>query len=912
MDFDSVAQDNTKTLFNGWNAYGDIESFLEDDGLRMGFFPSCNDGARHLMYSFDINGVLVEVSSLYSLRPGVHRLFLDQHALRVVPMWQLLKKHLTTRNYSQAVLREWSHIHGVKVGLVDGGFQLCISLVPENPVRPSRCLDTMEKGQSLTKQYMCQVLTHFAEQVKGLQPSLLARPTFQRNNLNNLGHMDVCPRDQMFVLSLLDQAISDTTPLQGLRAMVTLSRYGQKDPDPVRLSDMINMTEILKVSVHAGVVIRVNPVGNTGCLTHLMWSRLGLQDVTGPGGAISTNQSIHEAANYQSNLDDHPIVIDDKLLDVFAALPNKPLMNHLQLYCNTPHTHQTPFYKHPVSGVISTCGLLHADQTRAMHARALGYLSHMDDLIHKADIHLSACIEVVLLFEEERGIPELFHPEDAFDQKGLIRLLEKKPMLLPFKDDEGQGLRSVTSAVLQHLSGELHALLFLYSHMGGFKPSWRAFQLELALEEYFHGQPRCVSSRPYSSTLGTSSANIESRTKTRGFLGLAPHSGASAALVPPPLENYIQDQTQRERVERLFLFSDSLIGQPSQVATELVKVLAKDVYRSNSFPLQDLVSEDKPPMVVESVSYECFVHSVTNNVGRFKFPLVLHRANSMLEKEGFDFATLLLDGLRALDIKWFPKIEYFPERSKRVIWDTKSYVELFDKPLDRRMPPILTTTNAVIQHIVNTGLSFGSSMNRYRERGMPWLTEVLARVQRRFREPQRRRDEIKQLNLLCFVSCIGLIQNETHVDLGILRDMYLTIPYTLGMLRELGILSNFTLPYNIDGLQLYRLGPGIPYRVPPLPFRLAPLYDPLTRGKEDSEPEDVQLLEEEEDVPESSTAMVRPAYPSKPWSPEEIAMITLEGQGDMAYAHYVQHCQIAGVPARCLTAFTRERLALQE
>ncbi len=75
---------------------------------------------------------------------------------------------------------------------------------------------------------------------------------------------------------------------------------------------------------------------------------------------------------------------------------------------------------------------------------------------------------------------------------------------------------------------------------------------------------------------------------------------------------------------------------------------------------------------------------------------------------------------------------------------------------------------------------------------MPWLTEVLARVQRRFREPQRRRDEIKQLNLLCFVSCIGLIQNETHVDLGILRDMYLTIPYTLGMLRELGILSNFT------------------------------------------------------------------------------------------------------------------------
>lgn len=74
--------------------------------------------------------------------------------------------------------------------------------------------------------------------------------------------------------------------------------------------------------------------------------------------------------------------------------------------------------------------------------------------------------------------------------------------------------------------------------VGGYAASWRAYQLELALESFFFRHPLSTGDYPLSVSLGTDSNNPYSLTYQRGFLGLAPHSSASAGVVPPPLENW--------------------------------------------------------------------------------------------------------------------------------------------------------------------------------------------------------------------------------------------------------------------------------------------------------------------------------------------------------------------------------------
>lgn len=73
---------------------------------------------------------------------------------------------------------------------------------------------------------------------------------------------------------------------------------------------------------------------------------------------------------------------------------------------------------------------------------------------------------------------------DFFAEPMLDHLLETAPMLVPFPDNENcLGLCHV--AVF--LVSTLHDLLYRYKGLGGYENSWRAFQLELALDELFFG-----------------------------------------------------------------------------------------------------------------------------------------------------------------------------------------------------------------------------------------------------------------------------------------------------------------------------------------------------------------------------------------------------------------------------------------
>lgn len=118
-------------------------------------------------------------------------------------------------------------------------------------------------------------------------------------------------------------------------------------------------------------------------------------------------------------------------------------------------------------------------------------------------------------------------------------------MLVPFQwKEEELSLQSVLSQCLTHMVEELWQLGQQHEGKGGFLPTWRAFQLEIALEEAFHGHPLSNVDIVYSSALGTSSLHEFSATHVRGFMALGPATGPAIEDTPPPLLHWTKDPLQ--------------------------------------------------------------------------------------------------------------------------------------------------------------------------------------------------------------------------------------------------------------------------------------------------------------------------------------------------------------------------------
>lgn len=131
------------------------------------------------------------------------------------------------------------------------------------------------------------------------------------------------------------------------------------------------------------------------------------------------------------------------------------------------------------------------------------------------------------------------------------------------------------------MADQLRQLREKHIGKGGFLPMWKAFQLELALEEALYGHPLSNMDRQYSAALGTSSLHEFSATNMRGFMGLGAATGAAIEDCPPPLAHWIRDTLQMKRIERLFALTLTLKCKPSVLGPELVKLLLKDLFRRN-------------------------------------------------------------------------------------------------------------------------------------------------------------------------------------------------------------------------------------------------------------------------------------------------------------------------------------------
>ncbi|KAL7387991.1 hypothetical protein ABVT39_004956 [Epinephelus coioides] len=203
--------------------------------------------------------------------------------------------------------------------------------------------------------------------------------------------MDILANDQLFIFELVDKALQKSSA--NPHFFVTLSRFGQKYPMDIVLGECVDVKVVHTMSVHAASNITS---GDTDYI--LMWSRTRLQDLCGLHGNLFSCLGMHEAINFQSNL-------NGKSLDFARQLQTLCVpgtITVLQLYADSPHMHLKCTSMHPVSGTIITAGLSHPNFHGAMMQRARTYLEHMEDLISKLPFPISLREgQIALLVEAE-------------------------------------------------------------------------------------------------------------------------------------------------------------------------------------------------------------------------------------------------------------------------------------------------------------------------------------------------------------------------------------------------------------------------------------------------------------------------------------------------------------------------------
>ncbi|XP_039889983.1 uncharacterized protein LOC120734926 [Simochromis diagramma] len=198
--------------------------------------------------------------------------------------------------------------------------------------------------------------------------------------------------------------------------------------------------------------------------------------------------SMHECANMQTELDQHELYVDPLLTQI--ATP--PFVTFWQFYVDSPHTYYKSTFRHPISGLIVNGGLSHPNYVKALDTRAEDYYVHMQDLAQKCICPFSLRMEMVqALDQHELGVlKEPIQAHSFFRILHIQKLLDELPLVVPFKwEEEESSLQFILSKCLTHMVEELWDLCKQYRGKGGFLPVWRPFQLEIALEEAFHGNP---------------------------------------------------------------------------------------------------------------------------------------------------------------------------------------------------------------------------------------------------------------------------------------------------------------------------------------------------------------------------------------------------------------------------------------
>lgn len=401
---------------------------------------------------------------------------------------------------------------------------------------------------------------------------------------------------------------------------------------------------------------------------------------------------------------------------------------------------------------------------------------------------------------------------------------------------------STLEKVLSHFVKELYSILDKNNGVARYDPSWKAFQLELALEELFYGHPLSPLDLQLSVSLGTNTVKPNSLTHTQGFIGLAPHSAASAGEVPPPLHHWTRNDLQTKRLERIFPVCQALDAVPALLGVRVIHLLLCDIFRRNEdIPFAALKAERPPGRLSGSIDLELFCEDLSTK-NSFPTPLTFGRAREMMVENGVDVKKSLIEGFIAEKLRFFPHIKFRDVRGgRKLFWNCKDYILLESQGHDIQLSKVTTATLQVFSEVERRSLSYSRNLEKYRDHGMVWMEKVLQRL------PSRVKGTL-QVNVLTFVSCVGMIMNGDYVDYNHLRTLLADMsPHvSQAILQSWQIQSQFNLP-KVFNFLVWKLKEDIPYRVQ-VPAKPMPVVKAREDAVEEQPFEDVQEVEDQDQV----------------------------------------------------------------
>lgn len=799
--FFGANDENTKNMLDAYYSHNNVEHFLKDEDLKIPLFPTTVRYPKdNLSHTFDIDGLVIQLNDITAVKARLHYLMVGKVVAPQLQIhWPALRKHLPLHEYDATGILALKKTFGHTLAFVDGGYLLHVSCITALKTNPHPIFHSDVAARANASQVINNVLHLFATKLKSLPAQELQRPTILKTNLNELKRMHILEQDQSFVLAILMQAIREVSNDPTQKLIMFMTKFGQKDESTLPIAALVHRKDVHSITCHSACTITPKDPR-----VDLMWSRYGLQEVVGHRGNMFTTYAIPEAANFQTNLDQHQITLDRDLLEVFSGAIACSNITFVQLYATTPHVRVDAF-KHPVSRVIATCGMHIQKHTTSIIQKAKSYIDHMDDLARKTACRTQARIEAVFLLD--RNIPHILEAKDFYNPQAIYRLLENIPMLLPFKDNaHGLGLRHVTQPVATYLTNTLYTLFEECKGRGGYTNTWMAFQYELALEEMFFGRPYSPRSNQFSVSLGTNTTNPNSLTKQRGFLGLSPVGSASVGEDPPPIETWITEPLQQMRIRRIFTFTETLHAGPAVLGNSLIQVLLCDLHERNEKISTETFKQSSVPFMCKLVGCRTTSELCKDLVERkaFGYPHTFGRAVQLAQEAGHNVLECLQLGLA--DFKIFPAIVYWDEnRHPKAKWNKVNYIELYraaETPSAKALAAAYT--GDVCSSIERRGLCFSKNLTRYRENGMPWMEQAVLRLPKHLEKKDL-------ITTLTFVSCIGLIHNGDYISFNDLATLLSEMTITQQDLQKMHILSPLIL---LLSPKVHRLHESVPYKVP--------------------------------------------------------------------------------------------------
>ncbi|MGL5292873.1 MAG: hypothetical protein ACRC9V_03665, partial [Aeromonas sp.] len=355
MDSDGLYNSTIENATNVLEAYlkaENVDQFLRDEDMYVPIFPSmvlsCQD---FLICDYDLDGVVIELLDLACLNVGLYYLFVAPVTVHNVQNhWHILKKHLPLSEWSERGVKALRNTFGMVLAYVDGGYFLNVSCLPADTQHPETLFGTCLVAKVYAVGLINSVLRLFRAKLVTLSQEDMSRPSVFKADLFNMSKLNIVADDLQFMLALFTTAFNEANVDPGVKMILTLTKFGQKDPKEFNLSSLANPAGVKCATLHVACTLSHDDLD-----TDLMWSRRGLQDLVGVRGNLFSVLGMKEVANFQSNLDHLQMDMQETLTSPFRVGNGR--LNFVQYYSVTPHVHNASPAIHPVSRAIATCGL---------------------------------------------------------------------------------------------------------------------------------------------------------------------------------------------------------------------------------------------------------------------------------------------------------------------------------------------------------------------------------------------------------------------------------------------------------------------------------------------------------------------------------------------------------------------------